>query len=257
MSIAALSLVACGGPEEGTENGGEGGGGFITQTYTKIYVDASATGWEQIGVYSWIDGEGELAGGWPGTEVTTLTEEVEGVTYLVWDGAPVGKEIGFIVNDFGAGQQTKDLIINVVEEGHVVVLTEAGADGKWLATIDGEELEVKPAPTTSLDGYTWSVLGAFNGWSDVVMEIVDGWAVATFDNVADANGSFGFKVRADKNWDHNYGIEEGAEVPTDGTEFVAVYNGKDIIVEEGNYTISFKLNPEGDGNGIFKLVKNN
>lgn len=258
LSVAALSMVACSG-DDNTEEPGGGTGGIITQTYTRIYVDASATGWEQIGVWAWNDAESAnyTGGTWPGVELTVV-ENIDGVDYYVWDGAPVGKEIGFIVNDFGGGSQTKDLKINVVEAGHFVVLTEAGDDGKWMATIDGEEPEVKPAPTTTLDGYTWGVLGAFNGWgSDVAMTVTDGWAVATFDNVAGSDGAFGFKVRVDGAWEHSYGIEEGAEVPTNGTEFVAAYNGKDIIVEEGNYTLSFKLNESGDGNGVFKLVKNN
>lgn len=254
MSIAALSMVACG-PAEGTENEGEGGGGFITQEYVKVYSDVSAAGWETVGVWAWIEGGDNYTGGtWPGVQLTEV-ETIDGKTYYVWN-APkelVDQTIGFIVNDFGTnGKQTVDLTVTIKAEGNYIVLTEEGADGKWLASVDGGEVEKpeeKPAPEMKLDEHTWGVVGTFNDWSaDVPMTITDGWAVATLDIVDE------FKVRADGAWTDSYGINGNVTVYTDGTEFDAIYNGSNIVVESGNYTVSFTVNGQV---GTFKLVKNN
>ena len=258
VSIAALSMVACN-PDNGKDPEGPG---FITQEYIKVYSDVSATGWETVGVWAWsLEDQSNYTGGnWPGEQLTE-TETIDGKTYYVWN-APkeiAGQTIGFIVNNFNtdAGKQTVDLNVTVKAEGNFVVLTEEGADGKWLATVDGvatEAPEEKPAPEMTLDGHTWGVIGAFNDWgADVAMTVANGWATATFELT---EGKTEFKVRADAGWDNSYGFkatDELTEVPVDGSEFPAVWNAGNLNVAPGNYTLSFTINGQ---EGTFKLKKN-
>ena len=257
ISIAALSMVACN-PDNGKEN--DGPGGFITQEFVKVYCDVTATGWTTVGVWAWsLEDESNYTGGtWPGQALTEV-ETVDGTAYYVWN-APkelAGQTIGFIVNDFGAaGEQTIDLKnLTIKEEGNFVVLTEKGADGKWLATVDGvgaEAPEPEPVPAVKLADHTWSIVGAFNDWggsADIAMTVANGWAVATFD-VAD--GGTELKVRADGSWDINYGFA-GETLPTDGSEFPATYKAGNMVVAAGNYTLSFTIDGE---EGTFKLKKN-
>ncbi len=259
LSVAALSMVACG-TDKPTDEPGPDGPGFITQEYVKVYSDVSATGWEAVGVWAWsLEDESNYTGGtWPGAQLTEV-ESVDGKSYYVWN-APkelAGQTIGFIVNDFGVGEQTVDLNVTLKAEGTFVVLTEKDASGKWLASIDGAEVEVpepepeKPAPSMNLADHTWGVIGSFNEWSaDVAMTITDGWAVATFDVAENAE----FKVRADGAWTDSYGVSDNSNLPVDGTEFDAIYNAGNLkVAEAGNYTLSFTVNGEV---GTFKLKKN-
>ncbi len=261
LSIAALSMVACGPNNQGDENDDEGGNGFLTQEFVKVYSDVSATGWEAVGVWAWSDESGEnfTGGTWPG-QALTVVESVDGKSYYVWE-APkeiIGQTIGFIVNDFGAGEQTVDLTVTIKAEGNFVVLTEKGADGKWLASVDGADVVVpepepeQPAPEMALADHTWGVIGSFTDWStDIAMTITDGWAVASFDAPENAE----FKVRADGAWTDSYGVEDNSNLPVDGTEFDAIYNKGNLkVTAAGNYTLSFTVNGQV---GTFKLVKNN
>lgn len=258
LSIAALSMVACGPANE--DNGDDG---FITQEFVKVYCDVTATGWETVGVWAWDleDTSINYTGGtWPGAALTVV-ETIDGKANYVWE-APkelIGKTIGFIVNDFGAaGEQTVDLKnLTIKAEGNYVVLTEKDASGKWLAKVDGQEPVVpepepeKPAPSMTLDGHTWDIAGTFNEWGGgLVMTVADGWAVATFDAEAGAE----FKVRADNAWTDSYGVTDNSNLPIDGTEFDAIYNAGNLkVAEAGNYTLSFTINGEV---GKFKLKKN-
>ena len=261
LSIAALSMVACGNDNQGDENNDEGDNGFLTQEFVKVYSDVSATGWEAVGVWAWSDelSENYTGGTWPG-QALTVVESVDGKSYYVWE-APkelIGQTIGFIVNDFGAGEQTVDLTVTIKAEGNFVVLTEKGADGKWLASVDGADVVVpepepeQPAPEMALADHTWGVIGSFTDWStDIAMTITDGWAVASFDAPENAE----FKVRADGAWTDSYGVEDNSNLPVDGTEFDAIYNKGNLkVTAAGNYTLSFTVNGQV---GTFKLVKNN
>ena len=256
VAVAAVAMfAAC----EPNNNQGNQGGGVITQETLKVYANVEATDWTTVGVWAWNDAEGAnyTGGNWPGEQLTE-TEIVDGKTCYVWN-APkeiAGKEIGFIVNDFGTnGKQTVDLTL-VVEDGAMVVLTSEAADGKWLASVNGEETEEpeqKPEPVLVLGEHTWGLIGSFNEWSaDVAMEIVDGWAVATI--TVDAGAEF--KVRADGGWDNNYGFaatEEMPSIPVDGTQFPATYNVGNLKVDEaGTYEVSFTI--EGE-NEYFKVLK--
>jgi hypothetical protein len=260
VAVAAVAMcVACEPADD--NNGKKPGGGVITQETLKVYADVTATDWTTVGVWAWNDAEGAnyTGGNWPGQQLTE-TEIVDGKTCYVWN-APkeiAGKEIGFIVNDFGTnGKQTVDLTL-VVEDGAMVVLTSEGSDGKWLASINGAEAEKpeeKPVvePVLVLGEHTWGLIGSFNEWSaDVAMEIVNGWAVGTI--TVDAGAEF--KLRADGGWDINYGFaatEELTAAPVDGTQFPATINSGNIkVAEAGTYEVSLTI--EGE-NEYFKVLK--
>ena len=259
VAVAAVAMfTAC---EPANNQGNNNGGGVITQETLKVYANVEATDWTTVGVWAWNDAESAnyTGGTWPGEQLTE-TEIVDGKTCYVWN-APkeiAGKEIGFIVNDFGANsEQTVDLTL-VVEDGAMVVLTQKADNGKWLASVNGEETdapveEPKEEPVLVLGEHTWGLIGSFNDWSaDSAMEIVDGWAVGTI--TVDANAEF--KVRADGAWTDSYGFsatEEMPACPVDGTQFAAIYNGGNLkVAEAGTYEVSFTI--EGE-NEYFKVLK--
>ena len=106
----------------------------ITLKAVKLYVDVTATGWENCNIYVWDDNNVNYAGNWPGQALT-----LEDGKY-VWT-APaevVGKTINVIFNN-GDGAQTADIKGVVLDKDHTFVLN---ADLSY--TIDGEA----PAPPT-------------------------------------------------------------------------------------------------------------
>lgn len=257
---AVATLAAC----ESEDNGKRPvGPGDFTQEESKVYVDVTATGWENCNAWAWTDGGENYTGGesatWPGLALET-TEVIDGVTYYVWT-APAkvdGQEIGFIANN--GTEQTVDLKItpNSADGVFVKLVSKNEADGKWLASINGAEVEIpeeKPVeePVMVLGDHTWGVIGSFNSWSeDAAMTISGNTATATI--TVDANAEF--KVRADGGWDHDYGFaatEEMATAPVDGTEFPATYKGGNIVVAEaGEYEVVFTIEGETE---TFKITK--
>lgn len=265
--MAAIAmLAAC--ESEGNNNKKPVGPGDFTQSESKVYVDVTATTWENCNAWAWTDGvDGapgvNYTGGeeatWPGLALTEK-EEIDGVSYYVWV-APAsvdGLEIGFIVNN--GTEQTVDLKITPNSSDNVFVkLTEQGADGKWLASINGAAAEVpeeKPVeePVVVLADHTWGVIGV-NNWDadNFEMTVSGNTATATFDAGENAE----FKVRANGAWDVNYGYatpEDGALAPVDGTEFPAAFNAGNIkVVEAGNYTLTLTIEGETE---TFTLKKN-
>jgi hypothetical protein len=253
LSIAALSMVACGTDKQGDENNDEGNNGFITQEYVKVYCDVTATGWETVGVWAWDLDDTSInytGGTWPGAALTVV-ETIDGKANYVWE-APkelIGKTIGFIVNQFvEGGEQTEDIEITVTD-GLVITLTEKADSGKWLAT--GGEIvvpEEKPEPVMVLGDHTWGVIGSFNGWAEDAAMVVSGnTATATIEIVAE-DADKKFKVRADGDWAINYGFaatEELTAAPVDGTSFPAAFNAGDIVVAEaGTYEIVLTIEGE-------------
>lgn len=245
IAVAAFA-VACA-PEENKTNAPE-----FELTESKILCDVSAGAWENCNAYAWTD-NGELLGGWPGTALT----EKEG-DYYVWV-APAelcGQTINFIINN--GTEQTVDIKELVVVDGTIVALTTKGEDGKWLASINGEETEApapKEEPVVVLGDHTWGVAGSFNGWTDTAMTLNGNSVSATIEILAD-DADKKFKVRADGAWDLNYGFastEELTAAPVDGTQFAATYNGGDIVVAEaGTYEIVLTI--EGE-NEYFNITK--
>ena len=259
LAVAAGAMFTACEPNE--PNRPQGPADF-EQAESKVYVDVTATGWENCNAWAWTEGGENYTGGesaaWPGLALETI-EEIDGVKYYVWT-APAkvdGMEIGFIANN--GTEQTVDLKITPNSgDGVFVKLTEKAADGKWLASINGAEADVpveepKEEPVLVLGEHTWGLIGSFNEWSaDVAMEIVNGWAVGTI--TVDAGAEF--KVRADGGWADSYGFaptEEMPAYPVDGTQFVATYNGANLkVAEAGTYEVSFTI--EGE-NEYFKVLK--
>ena len=239
IAVAAFA-VACA-PEENKTNAPE-----FELTESKILCDVSAGAWENCNAYAWTD-NGELLGGWPGTALT----EKEG-DYYVWV-APAdlcGQTINFIINN--GTEQTVDITDLVVADGTTVALTTKGEDGKWLASVNGEETEApapKEEPVVVLGDHTWGVAGSFNGWTDTAMTLNGNSVSATIEILAD-DADKKFKVRADGAWDINYGFastEELTAAPVDGTPFPATFNAGDIVVAEaGTYEVVLSIEGENE-----------
>ena len=272
-TIAAASMfVACEAPEENKPNGGE----VIVQEYVQILCDVTASDWDTVGVWAWVEGGDNFteAGVWPGDQLTETTEH-DGKTVYIWNCPKelLGQSIQFILNDFNGVpaedgsvfiEQTEDFTI-VVAENLLVGLTEMGENGKWL--MYGGEIFEKPEVEVNFDEFvfgdhTYGVIGSFaasENWSkDVLMEIVEGWATATVELEADAK----FKVRVDGKWDYSFGYdvtEDAPLAPVNGTEFTTSFNGEgnDIIVAEaGSYKVEFKVVLEEEHNvGKMKITK--
>ena len=215
----------------------------------KIYGDVTATGWTNCNAWIWDDSNNYTGGNWPGQALAT--EEVDGVTYYVYTADPAlyGKTVNVIFNN--GSEQTVNINDVELNDDVFIKLTEKGSDGKWQATINGEEPEKQPL---TIEGHTWGVIGLTN-WTtdDYAMTVSGNTATATFDAGANAE----FKVRADGSWDVNFGFaapQEGALAPVDGTEFPATFNAGNIkVVEAGNYTLTLTIENEV---GTFTLTKN-
>lgn len=262
-------LAACESPEENKGNGGD----VIVQEYVQILCDVTASDWDSVGVWAWVEGGENFtqSGVWPGDQLTETTEH-DGKTVYIWNCPKnlLGQSIQFILNDFngnadGVIEQTEDFTI-VVAENLLVGLTEMGENGKWLmygGDIFEKPEEPKEEPVIVFGDHTYGLIGSFAasddpetqnfGWEkDVTMAIVDGWAVATVELEANAE----FKVRLDGDWADSYGFaatEEMAEFPVDGTQFPATYNAGNLkVAEAGTYEVSFTI--EGE-NEYFKVLK--
>ena len=280
-TIAAASMfVACEAPEENKPNGGE----VIVQEYVQILCDVTASDWDTVGVWAWVEGGDNFteSGVWPGDQLTETTEH-DGKTVYIWNCPKelLGQTIQFILNDFNgvvaedgkeSREQTEDFSI-VVAENLLVGLTEMGENGKWL--MYGGEIFEKPEVEVNFDEFvfgdhTYGVIGAFAasddeatqelfGWEkDVTMEIVEGWATATVELPADAQ----FKVRVDGKWDYSFGYdatEEAPLAPVDGTEFTTSFNGENnniTVAAAGSYKVEFKVVLEEEHNvGKMKITK--
>ena len=280
-TIAAASMfVACEAPEENKPNGGE----VIVQEYVQILCDVTASDWDTVGVWAWVEGGDNFteSGVWPGDQLTETTEH-DGKTVYIWNCPKelLGQTIQFLLNDFNGAvaedgkeyrEQTEDFSI-VVAENLLVGLTEMGEKGKWL--MYGGEIFEKPEVEVNFDEFvfgdhTYGVIGAFAasddeatqelfGWEkDVTMEIVEGWATATVELPADAQ----FKVRVDGKWDYSFGYdatEEAPLAPVDGTEFTTSFNGENnniTVVAAGSYKVEFKVVLEEEHNvGKMKITK--
>ncbi len=211
----------------------------VEEVSYKLYVDVTATGWENVNIWAWdADGNNYSGGNWPG--VALSAEEVNGVTYYVFElpANVTGKTISVIFNN--GTEQTVDLTGVVMDKDHTFTLTEKDASGKWLATIDGTEAPKPEEKVVVLGEHTWGLIGVNGDWgADVAMTLEQGWMVAkgvTFD-AADSE----FKVRADGGWDISYGT--GKEYATVGGEaFTVTFNADNILLAEaGTYDIYFTI----------------
>ena len=246
IAVAAFA-VACA-PEENKTNAPS-----FELTESTIYCDVTAGAWENCNAWAWVEGGDNYTGGtdakWPGQALEKAVNPADGKEYYVWT-APAsicGQEIGFIINN--GTEQTVDLKL-VVADGAIVALTTKGEDGKWLASINGEESAApapKEEPVVVLGDHTWGVAGSFNGWTDTAMTLNGNSVSATIEILAE-DADKKFKVRADNDWAINYGFaatEELTAAPVDGTSFPAAFNAGDIVVAEaGTYEIVLTIEGE-------------
>ena len=208
---------------------GEAPGGVEVKDI-KFYADVTATGWTNCNIYGWGD-LGEYGGTWPGTALST--ETIDGKEYYAYtfDASAIGKTISVIFNN--GSEQTVDIKDIVLDKDYIFTLTEKDANGKWLATINGEapvEPE-KPAVTT------YGLIGDFNGWGDDVDLVArgDGWYVTEALSIA-AEGKL--LIRLNDAWDEKFGNDGSTLVIG---ENALTYGGADMLIEAGTY--DFYFNP--------------
>ena len=207
---------------------GEAPGGVEVKDI-KFYADVTATGWTNCNIYGWGD-LGEYGGTWPGTALST--ETIDGKEYYAYtfDASAIGKTISVIFNN--GSEQTVDIKDIVLDKDYIFTLTEKDANGKWLATINGEapvEPE-KPAVTT------YGLLGDFNGWGDDVDLVArgDGWYVTEALSVTAGK----LLIRLNDAWDEKFGNDGSTLVIG---ENALTYGGADMLIEAGTY--DFYFNP--------------
>ena len=207
---------------------GETPGGVEVKA-VKFYADVTATGWTNCNIYGWGD-LGEYGGTWPGTALST--ETVDGKEYYAYtfDVSAIGKTISVIFNN--GSEQTVDIKDIVLDKDYIFTLTEKDANGKWLATINGEapvEPE-KPAETT------YGLIGEFNGWGEDIDLVArgDGWYVT--EGLAVTAGKL--LIRLNDAWDEKFGNDGSTLVIGENT---LTYGGADMLIEAGTY--DFYFNP--------------
>ena len=207
---------------------GETPGGVEVKA-VKFYADVTATGWTNCNIYGWGD-LGEYGGTWPGTALST--ETVDGKEYYAYtfDVSAIGKTISVIFNN--GSEQTVDIKDIVLDKDYIFTLTEKDANGKWLATINGEapvEPE-KPAVTT------YGLIGEFNGWGEDIDLVArgDGWYVT--EGLAVTAGKL--LIRLNDAWDEKFGNDGSTLVIGENT---LTYGGADMLIEAGTY--DFYFNP--------------
>ncbi len=192
----------------------------------KFYADVTATGWTNCNIYGWGD-LGEYGGTWPGTALST--ETIDGKEYYAYtfDASAIGKTISVIFNN--GSEQTVDISNIVLDKDYIFTLTEKDANGKWLATINGETPE-KPAVTT------YGLLGDFNGWGEDVdlVDRGDGWYVTEALTVTAGK----LLIRLNDAWDEKFGNDGSTLVIG---ENALTYGGADMLIEAGTY--DFYFNP--------------
>lgn len=193
----------------------------------KFYADVTATGWTNCNIYGWGD-LGEYGGTWPGTALST--ETIDGKEYYAYtfDASAIGKTISVIFNN--GSEQTVDISNIVLDKDYIFTLTEKDANGKWLATINGETPE-KPAVTT------YGLLGDFNGWGEDVdlVDRGDGWYVTEALSIA-AEGKL--LIRLNDAWDEKFGNDGSKLVMGENT---LTFGGADMWIDAG--TFDFYFNP--------------
>ena len=208
---------------------GEAPGGVEVKDI-KFYADVTATGWTNCNIYGWGD-LGEYGGTWPGTALST--ETIDGKEYYAYtfDASAIGKTISVIFNN--GSEQTVDIKDIVLDKDYIFTLTEKDANGKWLASVNGEapvEPE-KPAVTT------YGLIGDFNEWGEDValVDRGDGWYVTEGLSIS-AEGKL--LIRLNAAWDEKFGNDGSKLVLGENT---LTYGGADMWIDAG--TFDFYFNP--------------
>ena len=121
----------------------------------KIYGDVSATGWTNCNAWIWdAAGANYTGGNWPGEALS-----MEG-DYYVWNvpASLMGATVNVIFNN--GSEQTVDITGVALNDDVIITLTEKDANGKWLATINGEA-PVTPEPPAVKE---YGLVGSLTGW---------------------------------------------------------------------------------------------
>ena len=202
----------------------------------KFLADVSATGWTNCNIYGWGD-LGEFAGAWAGTALEL--ESVDGKEYYTYtfDASGYGKTVNVIFNN--GTEQTVNIENIVLTDDVIFTLTEKGGDGKWIATINGQE-PVTPEPPAEV---TYGLIGQFNGWGEPDVDLVargDGWYVVK-EVVIPAAEENKFLIRLNDKWDEKFGFAEANTFVTIGGKNTLTAGGADMWIVEGKY--DFYFNP--------------
>ena len=202
----------------------------------KFLADVSATGWTNCNIYGWGD-LGEYAGTWAGTALEL--ESVDGKEYYTYtfDASGYGKTVNVIFNN--GTEQTVNIENIVLTDDVIFTLTEKGDDGKWLATVNGQE-PVTPEPPAET---TCGLIGQFNGWAEPDVDLEargDGWYVIK-NVVIPAAEENKFLIRLNDTWDGKFGFAEANTFVTIGGKNTLTAGGADMWIVEGTY--DFYFNP--------------
>ena len=206
----------------------------ITLKAVKLYVDVTATGWENCNIWAWDSAANYSGGTWPGQALT-----LEDGKYVWTAPAEVtGKTINVIFNN-GAGAQTADIKGVVLDKDHFFVL-----DANLGYVMDGQTPSEPEGPTKEPN--RWGVVGTITGWGaqpDLYMDEVatdvfarKGVALTTDDS---------FKIRFNDEWNDakNYGLESAGVVDLNvGFSVITSGGSGDMKVPaNGTYDIYFSL----------------
>ena len=205
----------------------------ITLKAVKLYVDVTATGWENCNIWAWDSAANYSGGTWPGQALT-----LEDGKYVWTAPAEVtGKTISVIFNN--GTSQTADITGVVMDKDHTFVLN---ADLSY--TMDGQTPSEPEGPTKEPN--RWGVVGTITGWGaqpDLYMDEVatdvfarKGVALTTDDS---------FKIRFNDEWNDakNYGLESAGVVELNvGFSVITSGGSGDMKVPaDGTYDIYFSL----------------
>ena len=209
--------------------------GGVEVKVPKFYADVTATGWTNCNIYGWGD-LGEYGGGWPGTALST--ETIDGKEYYAYtfDASAIGKTISVIFNN--GSEQTVDIKDIVLDKDYIFTLTEKDANGKWLATVNGEAPAEPEKPAEKVYG----LVGTINGWgetADLALAAHNGSWVAYKNFTVTSEDQF--KIRVNSDWGENYGAAGEVEpfALTTAEKYTLVGNGKNMSIVGGTYDVYF------------------
>ena len=187
----------------------------------KLYFE-NVSEWAKVYAHIWAN-EGEDLGleasEWPGRELT-VTEEVDGVTYYVFQlpAEATGKTVNVVFND-GNGSQTKDLSGVATEDLYFDNYVEPVQPTDTI-------LYLKPNANWKNDNPRYAAYFFGNGETWVDMTLVEGetdiYAVtvpAGFENIIFCRMS---PTAAANNWNNKWNQTADLKVPTDGTNLYTV-----------------------------------
>lgn len=195
---------------EQTSNGTlvpDGGGNEpdVPSSDYKIYVYKQNNSWSTVNLYSWDDAETMYLGVWPGS-APTATETFNGYDYLVWTmpSTANGCNLNVILNNGGAGNQTADFALGVLNKDYYLLL-----DGDVISFIADKENPTGSAGGNTGDEFTgvaseWALAGDFNSWGDLVMYTTANSNIFVAKSVA-IEAYKEVKIKKVGSWDTNFG----------------------------------------------------